>query len=181
MASQSFIPDQVVISKIFLLRGCKVMIDADLAELYRVETKQLKRAVKRNIARFPRDFMFELKATEVKNLRCQFGTSSWGGPRYRPMAFTEQGVAMLSSVLGSDRAVQVNIHIIRVFTRMREMLLTNKDILLKLEQLEQKVASNDGDIKVIFEYLKQFLVERSNREEGLVSEGGTRITASVTS
>ena len=136
------------------------MIDTDLADLYKVETKQLKRAVKRNISRFPRDFMFELKPAEVKNLRCQIGTSSWGGTRYRPMAFTEQGVAMLSSILGSDRAIQVNIHIIRVFTRMREMLLTNKDILLKLEQIERKVASNDGDIKVIFEYLKQLLIEK---------------------
>jgi len=160
MAKQSFIPDQVVISKIFLLRGSKVMIDTDLADLYKVETKQLKRAVKRNIVRFPRDFMFELKPAEIKNLRCQFGTSSWGGTRYRPLAFTEQGVAMLSSILGSNRAIQVNIHIIRVFTRMREMLLTNKDILLKLEQIERKVASNDGDIKVIFEYLKQLLIEK---------------------
>jgi hypothetical protein len=91
------------------------MIDADLADLYKVETKQLKRAVKRNIARFPRDFMFGLKPAEIKNLRCQFGTSSWGGTRYRPMAFTEQGVAMLSSILGSNRAIQANPHHPRIY------------------------------------------------------------------
>lgn len=133
------------------------MLDVDLAELYDVETKQLKRAVRRNRIRFPSDFMFELNKRELDNLRCQFGTSSWGGVRYKPMAFTEQGVAMLSSILSSKRAVLVNIHIIRVFTRMREMLLTHKDVLLKLEQLERKVIHQDDDIKLIFDYLKELL------------------------
>src|SRR5689334_4766129 len=114
------IPDEVVVNKIYLVRGMKVMFDCDLAGLYEVETKQLKRAVKRNQSRFPEDFMFVLTDEELGNLRYQFGTSSWGGNRYPPMAFTEQGVAMLSSVLSSERAVMVNIHIIRVFTRMRE-------------------------------------------------------------
>ncbi len=129
----------------------------DLAELYRVETKQLKRAVRRNGVRFPDDFMFALRKKELDNLRRQIGTSSWGGVRYTPMAFTEQGVAMLSSILNSERAVLVNIHIIRVFTRMRQMLLTHKDVLLKLEQLERRMIQHDDDIKLIFDYLKELL------------------------
>ena len=151
------ITDEVVLNKIYLIKGQKVMLDSDLAELYSVETKQLKRAVRRNIGRFPRDFMFELTIGEFKNLKSQIGTSSWGGIRYSPMAFTEQGVAMLSSILNSERAVLMNIHIIRVFTKMREMLLSNKDILLKLEQLDRKTIRQDDDIKLIFEYLKELL------------------------
>ena len=133
------------------------MLDFELSELYKTETKQLKRQVRRNIERFPDDFMFELTTEEFSDLRSQFGTSSWGGSRYTPMAFTEQGVAMLSSVLNSSTAIKVNIQIIRVFTRMKEMLLTNKDILLKLEQLENKVSQHDENIQMIFEALKQLL------------------------
>jgi len=110
------VPMERITSKIYLMRGVKVMLDTDLAELYGVETKVLKQAVRRNINRFPAGFMFELTRDEFKNLRSQFVTSSWGGTRYPPMAFTEQGVAMLSSVLKSDRAIQVNIHIMRAFT-----------------------------------------------------------------
>ena len=157
MSKKLIIPDEVVMNKIYLIREQKVMLDMDLAELYGVETKQLKRAVRRNSDRFPEDFMFELDKEELEILRSQIGTSSWGGVRYAPMAFTEQGVAMLSSVLNSERAVQVNIHIIRVFTRMRQTLLTNKEVLLKLEKLEQKTIEHDGDIKVIFKYLKELL------------------------
>lgn len=153
------VSDEVVIRKIHLIRGKKVMLDMDLAELYEVETKQLKRVVRRNRARFPNDFMFELRRREAANLRYQIGTSSWGGSRYLPMAFTEQGVAMLSSVLGSERAIMVNIHIIRVFTRMREVLLTNKDILLKLEQLGKTVTHHSSEIKLIFDYLKELLTQ----------------------
>jgi hypothetical protein len=153
------IPDEVITGKIYLIRGIKVMLDFDLAELYEVETKTLKRAVKRNLNRFPGDFMFQLTDKEFINLRYQIGTSSWGGRRYTPYAFTEQGVAMLSSVLNSDRAIMVNIQIIRIFTRMRQMLLTHKDILLKLEKLERDVASHDEKIKLIFEYLKKLLTE----------------------
>jgi ORF6N domain len=149
--------DEFVISKIYLIRGQKVMLDRDLAELYQVETKQLKRAVVRNQIRFPEDFMFTLSNHEFANLRSQFGTSSWGGVRYSPMAFTESGVAMLSGVLSSERAVLVNIHIIRVFSKLRTMLLTHKDILLKLEQLERKASKHDSDIKLIFQYLKELL------------------------
>jgi len=157
MSKHAIIPDEVVMNKIRLIRGEKVMLDTDLAELYAVENKQLKRAVRRNSARFPDDFMFELKKDELEILRSQIGTSSWGGVRYLPMAFTEQGVAMLSSVLTSERAVLVNIHIIRVFTRMREMLMTHKDILLKLEKLEKKGIKQGSQIKLIFKYLKELL------------------------
>jgi hypothetical protein len=156
--SELIVPDEILMSKIYYIRGYKVMLDEDLAELYEVETKQLKRQVRRNIDRFPEeDFMFELTKDELENLRSQIGTSSWGGSRYMPMAFTEQGVAMLSSVLNSARAIKVNIQIIRIFTRMREMLLTHKGILLKLEQLESKVTGHDEDIQLIFTYLKQLL------------------------
>lgn len=133
------------------------MLDKDLAELYDVPTKVLNQAVKRNAQRFPDDFMFQLSAEEFQNLKSQIVTSNWGGRRTSPNAFTEQGVAMLSSVLNSERAISVNIHIIRIFTRMREMLITHKDILLKLEQLEKKVLLHDDDIVLIFGYLKELL------------------------
>lgn len=151
------IVEEKIINKIYLIRGMKVMLDFELSELYETETKQLTRQVRRNIERFPKDFMFELTTKEFADLRSQFGTSSWGGTRYTPMAFTEQGVAMLSSVLNSSTAIKVNIQIIRVFTRMKEMVLTNKDILLKLEQLEKKVSGHDQNMQMIFEALKQLL------------------------
>jgi len=135
-------------------------IDRDLAELYGVETKHLKRQVKRNIDRFPDDFMFELNADEFQEWRSQFGTSNEGdkmGLRYAPYVFTEQGVAMLSSVLNSERAIKVNIRIMRIYTKMREMLFTHKDILLKLEQIERKVTDHDEGIQLIFDHLKQLL------------------------
>jgi hypothetical protein len=157
MIKKIIVAEEVVMNKIYLIRGRKVMLDTDLAALYNVETKVLNQAVKRNQLRFPVDFMFKLSIKEYDILRSQIVTSSWGGRRTRPYAFTEQGVAMLSSVLSSERAVLVNIHIIRVFTRMREMLLTHKDVLLKLEQLERKMANHDDDIKLIFDYLKGLL------------------------
>jgi len=115
------LPDEIVMRKIYLIRDLKVMIDRDLAELYGVETKKLKQAVKRNIERFPNDFMFELNQEEFENLRSQFVTSIWGGARYKPMAFTEQGVAMLSSVLNSKRAIAINIKIIRIYNKLRQL------------------------------------------------------------
>jgi len=152
------LPDELIINKIYLIRGMKVMLDHDLSELYSVETKQLKRQVKRNIERFPKDFMFELSRKELDSLRSQFGTLKRGAhSKYLPLAFTEQGVAMLSSVLNSKQAIEVNIRIIRIFTKMREVLLTHKDILLKLGQLEKKVSKHDGDIRLVFEALKQLL------------------------
>ena len=151
--------------RIFQIRGLNVMLDTDLAVLYAVETKQLKRQVRRNIERFPDDFMFELTDDEFNILRSQIGTSSWGGTRYLPMAFTEQGVSMLSSVLSSQVAIEVNIQIIRTFTKMREMLLTSKDLLLKLEQLEKRSNEQDESINMIFSYLKQLIsIEKQPRK-----------------
>jgi len=150
--------EERVINKIYLIRGKKLMLDFELAEMYAVETKQLKRQVKRNTERFPKDFMFELTQKEFKNLRCQFGSSSWGGTRYMPIAFTEQGVAMLSSVLNSSTAIEVNIQIIRVFSKMRELLLTHKDILLKLEQVEKKMIQQDGKMKEYEEAIQAIFV-----------------------
>ncbi len=163
-SKSTIVSEEKIVNKIYLIRDKKVMLDFDLAEMYAVETKQLKRQVKRNSERFPDDFMFELSAKEFENLRSQIGTSSWGGARYKPMAFTEQGVAMLSSVLNSPTAIEVSIQIIRVFTKMRELLLTNKDILLRLEQMEKKMLKQgtrmkkyEGEIQMIFEALKQLL------------------------
>ena len=157
------IPDEIISQKIFHVRGKKVMLDKDLAKLYNIQTKQLKRTVRRNISRFPADFMIDLSIKEFENLRSHFGTSKWGGVRYTPMAFTEHGVLMLSSVLNSDRAVQVNIQIIRVFTKMRELLSSPKEILSKLEQLENKDIEQDDKIILIFKYLKQ--LEQAKQEE----------------
>lgn len=154
---QLMIPEEVLLSKIYLIRGQKVMLDKDLAEMYGVETKVFNQTVKRNIERFPDDFMFELTIEELETLRSQIVTSKRGGTRYMPFVFTEQGVAMLSSVLNSPVAIQVNIQIIRIFTKMRKILLTNKDILLKLEKLEKNVSENKQDIAVVFEALKQLL------------------------
>jgi phage regulator Rha-like protein len=159
MGRSMAITDEIVINKIYSIRSKKVMLDRDLAEMYGVETSQLKRQVKRNIDRFPEDFMFEMNKDELQNWRSQFGISNEDkmGLRYAPFCFTEQGVAMLSSVLNSKRAIAVNIHIIRVFTRIREMLSTNKDVLLKLEQLERAVVQHDGEIEVIFDRLRELI------------------------
>lgn len=146
-------PDAAITGRIHLIRGQKVILDRDLAVLYGVETKQLKRQVRRNIIRFPEDFMFELTKEEAEHSRSQFGTSSWGGARYLPMAFTEQGVAMLPSVLNSEQAILVNIHIIRVFTRMRELLLAHQEVLQELEELEGRLSTHDTEIQAIFDHL----------------------------
>ena len=163
MTNKITIPEEVILTKIFLVRGQKVMLDNDLAELYQLETKQLKRQVRRNLERFPEDFMFELTKDEYNSLRSQFGTSSWGGTRYLPMVFTEQGVAMLSSVLNSKTAIQVNINIIRVFTKIRMLLETHQEILKKLDELEKKGIEQDDKIMLIFEYIKQF--EETKQQE----------------
>ena len=142
--------------RIYLLRGLRVMLDADLAEMYGVPTKSLNLAVKRNRDRFPDDFMFQLTVEEADGLRFQIETSKpvRGGRRYRPYAFTEQGVAMLSSVLRSSRAVQVNIAIMRAFVRLRELLLTNADFARKLDAMEAKY---DSQFKVVFDALRQLM------------------------
>lgn len=136
------VPDEAVMDKIYYVRKQKVMLDHDLAELYGVETKRLKEAVRRNKARFPKDFMFQMSKRELESWR-KFTSANnefHGGLRYTPFCFAEQGVTMLSCVLSSERAISVNIRIIRIFSRMREMMLTHKDILLKLEQLETKTS-----------------------------------------
>lgn len=161
MTKKIAIPDEVVISKIYLIRGQKVMIDRDLAELYGVETRALKQAVRRNTERFPKDFMFEMTKKELAAWREENATGQEDkmGLRYVPFCFTEQGVTMLSCVLSSAKAIEVNILIIRIFAKLREMLLTHKDILLKLEQVEKQVMQNCGDIQMIFTALKQLLQE----------------------
>lgn len=152
-------PDEVIMNKIYLLRGEKVMLDKDLAEMYGVETRVLNQAVKRNTLRFPDDFVFQLNEEEFENWISQtvISNSKKMGLRKRPFAFTEQGVSMLSGVLNSPIAIQVHIQIIRIFSKMREMLLSNKDILLKLERMEKDVKENKEDIALIFEALKKLL------------------------
>ena len=154
-----------IIDKIFVVRGLKVMLDKDLAEMYGVPTFRLNEAVKRNSLRFPEDFMFQLTENEFKNLISQFAISSWGGTRKMPYAFTEHGVAMLSSVLRSERAIQVNIQIIRVYTRMKSLLLDNKDIWLKIEKIEQSLAKKDEEVQAIFKVLKNLLVKEEKPRE----------------
>ena len=149
--------DELVISKIYMIRNNKVMLDDDLAELYQVETRRLNEQVKRNIDRFPLDFMFQLTENEWENLMSQIATSSWGGRRKMPFAFTEHGVLMLSSVLNSDRAIQVNIQIMRIYAKLRGMVIAHKDILIKLEKMERKVDKHDENFKVVFAYLKELL------------------------
>lgn len=153
------IPDEVVLNKIYLVRGQKVMLDSDLAELYGVETKVLKQSVRRNMARFPEDFMFEMNKEEGENLRSQFVTSNErrGGTRYMPFCFTEQGVTMLSCMLNSERAIHVNIQIIRIYTSIRKMIGLNKDVSLLVEQVEAKLLKQDQKIDVLFTYLSKFI------------------------
>jgi hypothetical protein len=149
------VPPERIERSILLIRGHKVILDADLAALYGVETKQLIRAVKRNLPRFPDDFMFQLNEEEFENLRFHFGTSSqWGGRRYAPYAFTEQGVAMLSSVLHSRRAIQVNIEIMRAFVRLRRILASHANSARKLDSLEKKYNTQ---FKVVFDAIRELM------------------------
>lgn len=153
--SRSLIPVERIEQSIRLIRGDKIMLDRDLASLYEVETKALVRAVKRNLDRFPEDFMFQLSQEEFDDLRCQFGTSSaWGGRRYAPYAFTEQGVAMLSSVLRSPRAVAVNVEIMRAFVRLRQMLASNAELARKLDALQKRY---DDQFQIVFDAIRQLM------------------------
>jgi len=162
-STEASLGDEVISDRIHLLRGLSVMLDRDLAGMYGVETKQLKRQVRRNLSRFPEDFMFELKLEEAESSRSHFGTLKRGeNIKYLPMAFTEQGIAMLSSVLNSEQAIQVNIRIIRVFTRMRALLLSQREILQKLEQLEGRVSGHDEEIQALFDHLTAMV---SNAEQ----------------
>lgn len=153
---------QSIENKIYVIRGQKVMLDRDLAELYGVETKNLKRQVNRNRERFPEDFMFVLTENELNLLRCQIGTSKdgRGGTRYLPMAFTEHGILMLSSVLNSTRAVQVNIQIMRTFTRIRQLLTDNTELRLDIQKIKDKLHNHDKNIEVVFRYLDELLEKK---------------------
>ncbi len=154
MAQKPIIPAERIENCIYLLRGQRVMLDDDLAILYGVETKVLNRSVKRNLRRFPEDFMFQLSTKEFESLRCQFGTSKRGGRRYPPYAFTEQGVAMLSSVLNSKRAIQVNIEIMRAFVRLRQILGSNAELARKLAALEKKY---DAQFRIVFDAIRELM------------------------
>ena len=151
------VTEEKIAEKVYTIRGVKVMLDKDLAEMYGVEVKVLNQAVKRKIQRFPDDFMFQLSNHEWKNLKSQIVTSSWGGTRKLPYVFTEQGVAMLSSVLNSDIAVEVNIQIIRVFTKMRQAILDNKEILARIDKMEKKLTQHDEELQTVFKALKKLL------------------------
>jgi hypothetical protein len=165
MSNINLISIERIEKTIYLIRGEKVMLDRDLALLYEVETKVLNRAVKRNLQRFPSDFMFKLTAKEAENLRCQFGTSSLshGGRRYLPYVFTEQGVAMLSSVLNSERAILVNIEIMRAFVKLRQMLSSNAELSRRLDELESKY---DKQFRVVFDAIRHLMATPTrNRTE----------------
>jgi hypothetical protein len=170
MKKDSLLPDELIINKIILLRDQKVLIDRDLAELYGVETRILNQAVKRNLKRFPDDFMFQMTKEEFEIWKSQIviSNSDRMGLRKPPFVFTEQGVAMLSSVLNSDIAILVNIQIMRVFTKMRALLDSHKEILRKLESIEKKDIEQDEKILLIFEYLKQ--LEQAKQEETILKE-----------
>ena len=175
MSKSVSVTEPLIESKIYLIRGQKVMLDVDLAEMYGVLTKALKQAVRRNIDRFPEDFMFELTKEDVETLlnlqiqtpsRSQFVTLNRGqNIKYLPFAFTEHGVLMLSSVLRSEQAVQVNIQIMRVYSKMKELLMLHKDILIKLEQLEKNTDKHDEQIQLIFSYIKKLIEQPKTKTE----------------
>ncbi len=168
----SLVPDKRIERSILLIRGLKVMIDRDLAELYGVQTRDLNKAVRRNSDRFPSDFMFQLTPEEYKNLMFQFGTSRWGGTRKLPYAFTELGVAMLSSVLNSKRAVHVNMQIMRAFVALREILATHKDLARKLEEMEKKY---DQQFRVVFEAIRQLITAPDSVQDKPKREIGFKV------
>lgn len=158
------IPDEIVMNQIYYIRGQKVMIDRDLAVLYNVETRILKQAVRRNITRFPDDFMFEMTKEEFQNWRSQIviSNSDLMGLRFMPFCFTEQGVAMLSSVLNSERAINVNIQIIRIFTRIRHMFMDNTELRLEIEKIKSKLDNQDKNMEVVFRYLDELIESKGD-------------------
>ena len=166
---KALIPGEMIEKKILFLREHKAMLDSDLAALYGVTTKRLNEQVRRNLRRFPADFMFQLTTDEAESLRSQNATSKRGGRRYLPYAFTEQGVAMLSSVLNSERAIEVNILIMRAFVKLREMLATHKDLAKKLEEMEKKY---DVQFKVVFDAIRKLMAppEPKRRQIGFCKE-----------
>ncbi len=155
--NKPMLPEELIRNRIYFIRNKKVMLDKDLAELYGVQTGNLNKSVKRNIKRFPEDFMFQLTTSEFENLKFQFGISSWGGTRRLPYAFTEQGVAMLSGILNSDRAINVNIQIMRIFSKIREMLTDNLSMKLEIEEIKKKLNNQDKNIELVFSYLDELI------------------------
>lgn len=165
MGAELIITEEFIMSKILLIRGQKVMIDRDLAELYDVTTGNLNKSVKRNLFRFPDDFMFQLTKEEFEILIFQNGTSSWGGTRKLPSVFTEQGVAMLSSILNSEQAIKVNIHIIRVFAKMLDFFINNLNLTLEVELIKKKLINHDKNIELVFSYLDEMIEKQENKVE----------------
>lgn len=159
------IPDDVVLNKIYFIRNQKVMLDRDLAELYSVETRRLNEQVKRNSSRFPEDFMFQLSEIEFQNLKSQFATSSWGGIRKLPYVFTEHGVLMLSSVLNSEKAIQTNIQIMKIFTKIRQMLADTTEIRLDVETIKKKIENQGKNIELVFQYLDELIEKKETTPE----------------
>ncbi len=156
------IPEEIILTKIYFIREQKVMIDRDLAELYGVETRRLNEQVKRNLSRFPEDFMFQLSESEFTNLKSQIATSSWGGRRKLPFVFTEHGVLMLSSVLNSEQAINVNIQIMRIFTKVRQILTNNLSVKLDIEKIKNKLENQDKNIELVFSYLDELIEKQEN-------------------
>lgn len=154
--------EETIADKIYFIRNQKVMIDRDLATLYGIENRRLNEQVKRNLSRFPEDFMFQLSKLEFENLKSQFATSSWGGTRKLPYAFTEHGVLMLSSVLNSDKAIQTNIQIMRIFTKVRQMLLDTTDLKIDILQIQKKLENHDKNIELVFSYLDELTEKKEN-------------------
>lgn len=156
------ISDETVFSKIYMIRGQKVMLDRDLAELYGVETRRLKEQVRRNLMRFPADFMFEMTNEELADWRSQFATSNFDkqGLRHAPFCFTEQGLTMLSCILNSERAILMNIQIIRIFTRLRQMLVENKELLIEIEKIKGMLNNQDKNMEIIFQRLDELLIHK---------------------
>ena len=165
---KKLVPQEAVDRRILVVRGQRVILDRDLAELYGVMTSQLTRQVRRNTARFPADFMFQLTKEELMNLMCQFGTSSWGGTRKLPYAFTEQGVAMLSGVLHSKRAIHVNIAIMRAFVKIRQFLSAHKELAKKLEDLEKKTTKHDIEIQAIFDVIRRLMTSPKPKQKSQI-------------
>ena len=162
MTINSLLSEETIANKIYFIRNQKVMLDRDLAALYGIETKVLNQAVKRNMSRFPEDFMFQLTEIEFQNLKSQIVTSSWGGTRKLPYAFTEHGVLMLSSVLKSDKAIQVNIQIMRIFTKVRQMLLDTTELKIDILQIQKKLENHDKNIELVFSYLDELIEKKEN-------------------
>jgi len=167
MDELSLLSEETISNKIYFIRGQKVMLDRDLALLYGIGTKVLKQSVKRNMLRFPQDFMFELNKSEFENWRSQFVTSNSDkiGLRYAPMAFTEHGILMLSSILKSDKAIQTNIQIMRIFTKVRQMLLDTTEIKVDILQIQKKLENHDKNIELVFSYLDELTEKKENESE----------------